>query len=58
VLDVVMCPTSRAACAATAGRRIEQYRPSGIDERYGAAWWEERIGAYSDAPATAPIPDP
>ena len=58
VLDVVSRPTSRAACEAIAARAMSRTAPRATSERYGTAWREEWIGAYSDAPTTAPLPDP
>ncbi len=43
---------------AIAAELMSQYRPSCNEERFGAAWREEWIGAYTDAPTTAPLPDP
>ena len=34
------------------------YQPSCNEQQFGTAWREEWIGAYSDAPNTAPLPDP
>jgi hypothetical protein len=49
---------TRAHREAIAAELVSMYRPSCNEQQYDTAVRDEWIAAYSDAPSTAPLPDP